>query len=513
MPNSTFTVQVFPDSALCDRIPPLTRLRAAISTLVMIRFRKYYLRMFFITLTGMLVLSTVRAQAAEEKLSWKIEGEVKEVNGSPIQGASVRLEESSGAIAQQITTDVAGKFFIVAPGEGAYVLRVEKAGFRNETQSFDVPLKNSGPLVVKLTPIRLQSAPGKSSEPMQFSDSTDFTVAGITDWTAAGGHGSDVNLRTSEALANDTRGLAGETSVETGTGTTTNSGDLLRRRDQLRQMLAISERADLHRQLGDIDEQMNDSLPAVHEYERATQLDPSEQNYFAWATELLLHRAIQPAVEVFTKGAAANPGSERMLAGLGAALYASGLYAQAAERLCAASDLNPADSTPYLFLGKMTLAFAQPLPCAEEKLARFSRNQPENAIANYYYALAMWKKTANTAPAQVESLLNKAVRIDPKFAAAYLQLGVVYSARGEIDKAMAVLQKASATDPNLAEAHFRLGQAYKKMGDAAKAREEFQAYERIQKTEATVVEQQRREIQQFVVVFKDQPRTSPMREP
>src|SRR5205807_3844874 len=159
-------------------------------------------------------------------------------------------------------------------------------------QSFDVPLNTAGPLVVKLTPIKLPGARGKSSEPMQFSDSTDFTVAGITDWTAAGGHGSDVNLRTSETLANDTRGLAGETSVGTGTGTTTNSGDLLRRRDQLRKMLASSERADLHRQLGDVDEQLNDSLAAVHEYERATQLDASEENYFAWATGLLFHRAI-----------------------------------------------------------------------------------------------------------------------------------------------------------------------------------------------------------------------------
>jgi tetratricopeptide (TPR) repeat protein len=509
-----FMVRIFPDSALCDKIPALTRLRAAISTLVMICFRKYHLRIFIIALTGMLVLSTAKAQAVSEKLSRKIAGEVKEVNGSPIQGASVRLEESSGAIAQQITTDVAGKFFIEAPAEGAYVLRVEKAGFRNETQSFDVPLKTSGPLVVKLTPIKLPGARGKSSEPMQFSDSTDFTVAGITDWTAAGGHGSDVNLRTSETLASDTRGLAGETLVGTGAGTTANSADLLRRRDQLRKMLVSSERADLHRQLGDVDEQLNDSLAAVHEYERATQLDSSEQNYFGWATELLLHRAIQPAVEVFTKGAVAYPSSERMLAGLGAALYASGLYAQAAERLCAASDLKPADSTPYLFLGKMTLAFAQPLPCAEEKLARFSQNQPENAIANYYYAVAVWKKAGNaTVSEQIESLLNKAVRIDPKFAAAYLQLGVVYSARGEIDKAVAALKNASAADPNLAEAHFRLGQAYKKMDDAAKAREEFQAYERIQKTEATVVEQQRREIQQFVVVFKDQPQTSPMREP
>jgi tetratricopeptide (TPR) repeat protein len=160
----------------------------------------------------------------------------------------------------------------------------------------------------------------------------------------------------------------------------------------------------------------------------------------------------------------------------------------------------------------MTLAFAQPLPCAEKKLARFSQNQPENAIANYYYAVALWKKTGNTAPDRVESLLINSIRIDPKFAAAYLQLGIVYSARAENDKAVAALQKATAADPNLAEAHFRLGQTYKKIGDAAKARVEFQAYERIQKTEATEVEQQRREIQQFVVMFKDQPQMSPIRE-
>src|SRR4051812_31986110 len=108
-----FMVRIFSDSALCDKIPALTRLRAAIFTLLMIHFRKYHLRIFFIALMGMLVLPTAKAQAAAEKLSWKIAGEVREVNGSPIQGASVRLEESSGAIAQQITTDVAGKFFIV----------------------------------------------------------------------------------------------------------------------------------------------------------------------------------------------------------------------------------------------------------------------------------------------------------------------------------------------------------------------------------------------------------------
>jgi tetratricopeptide (TPR) repeat protein len=469
----------------------------------MISSRKL-LGILFIALTCVPVFLAANAQAADDKASWQIEGKVTQINGSPIQGAFVRLERSADASYQQITTDADGKFLFMAPSKGAYALRIEKPGFQDKTQLVDVPPKDPGLMVLVLRPI-MPTATGKSSEPMQFSDSTDFTVAGITDWTAAGGHGSDVNLRTSEALAKDARELARAGVNE---DARTNSQDLSSRRNQLRKMLASADRAELHRQLGDIDEQMNDSLEAVHEYERAAQLDPSEQNYFAWATELLLHRAIQPAAEVFRKGTAAYPHSERLLAGLGAALYASGLYAQAAERVCAASDLNPADVTPYLFLGKMVQAASQPLPCTEEKLARFLREHPENAFASYYLAVALWKRSGMSdshAAGRVEDLLHKSLKINPRFAEAYLQVGIVYAAMGNISNAVVAYESARDADPNLAEAHFRLAQAYKKLNEPEKAHQEFAAYEKIQTTKAAAIEQQRREIQQFVVVYKDKP--------
>jgi len=157
------------------------------------------------------------------------------------------------------------------------------------------------------------------------------------------------------------------------------------------------------------------------------------------------------------------------------------------------------------------------LPCSEEKLARFSRDQPENVLANYYYAVALWKKAVDSdkaaAAGPVETLLKNAIEIDPKFSEAYLQLGIVYADRGELGKAVAAYRNAIAANPNLAEAHFRLAQAYKKTGEPLKASREFQAYRRIQQSDALAVEQQRREIQQFVVVFKDQPQMSPTREP
>jgi len=165
----------------------------------------------------------------------------------------------------------------------------------------------------------------------------------------------------------------------------------------------------------------------------------------------------------------------------------------------------------------MARASPEPLPCSGEKLARFSREQPENALANYYYAVALWKEARDsdkaTAVGQVESLLKQSIAIDPKFPEASLQLGIVYADRGELGKAVAAYRTAIAVNPNLAEAHFRLGQAYKKTGEPLKASQEFQAHQRIQQSEALAVEQQRREIQQFVVVFKDQPQMPPTREP
>jgi tetratricopeptide (TPR) repeat protein len=435
----------------------------------------------------------LQAQETSDSSFREIEGTVRDSSGSPVGGASIRLEQEGVSGALHARTNSAGNFELTLPNLGNYILRIQKPGFSECVVRLPVSQTKPPALNVVLS----RSDQQRTSSELQFSDGPDFTVAGVTDWTAAGGHGSDVALRTSEALAKQTRTLEGDDDNRP-----LNPDGLRKKREQLQAMLANADRADLHHELAETDEQLNDPLAAEHEYERAAQLDPSEDNYFAWGAELLLHRAIQPAREVFAKGSSAYPRSERMLAGLGAALYASGLAAEAAERVCAASDLQPGDPTPYLFLGKMVQASSQPLPCAEEKLARFAHNQPRNAFANYYYALALQKVPGSSE--RSESLLKTAIQADPKFAEAYVQLGILYSEKKHNAEAITAFQRAVEANPNLAEAHFRLANAYKKAGESAKARREFQTYEQIQKSEAAAVEQQRREIQQFVVVFKNQ---------
>jgi tetratricopeptide (TPR) repeat protein len=528
-------------------------------------------------LMGCVPLLAQKNCTAQQTNGWIIEGTVRDSAGSPVHDAVVRLQATDGRTVQETKTDVGGRFATRSPVPGTYVLRIEKRGFRELSQSmnlisrekhFDFVLTLSGSEVVK-------NQSQSTTEKMQLDDKSDFTIAGITDWTAAGGHGSDANLRTGESLAKETHALESNASIEQSARMPSEAenglrdalvrnpadfkvkrelaglylrshrehealplleaayrinprdhengydlvlaykiiGDLGKARQYATEILANSESADLHRLLGDIDEQTNDPLTAVREYERAVKLDPSDQHYFAWGAELLVHRAIQPALEVFRNASRAFPKSERILEGLGAALYASGLYESAAQRLCEASDLRPADPKPYLFLGKMQQVSSQLLPCVEEKMSRFAHAQPENALANYYYAVALWKQESASGKGanylRIEELLAKAVQEDPKCAEAYLQLGIMYSARGDGAQAAGAYRKAIEANSNLAEAHFRLAQSYKRIGAAEKASHEFHEFERIQKTEVAAIEQQRREVRQFVVVLKDQSYISP----
>lgn len=286
------------------------------------------------------------------------------------------------------------------------------------------------------------------------------------------------------------------------------AGEFSRAREHARRMLANFNNAEIHHLLGDLDERLDDSLAAVREYEEAARLEPSEQNYFDWAAELLLHRAPEPAAEVFAKGAKAHPNSARMLVGLGTALYASGSYNDAVLRLCAASDLNPTDTIPYILLGKMGKATSEPDPCVEQKLARFVHVQPQNAQAKYYYAMALSKQKRGSRDAAeirpIEALLDEAVRIDPKFDEAFLALGVLHSEQGNFEEATRAYQRALELNPLLAEAHYRLGLAYKRVGQETKAQQEFKQYNEVSASDAAALERQRREVRQYLINLKAQ---------
>ena len=520
--------------------------------------------------------------AAQQNDVITIEGTVRNSAGDPIAEISVVLEDESYATHAEMSTKTNGTFVFSTERAGTYKLRTERAGLGSAAAQLVVrsgETKKHLDLVIESS--RRKTQPSHASPgAIEFQDRPNFTVAGITDWSNVGLHGSDSSSQTSETLATETRALKSNGSAENLPGASAGAatgpekrgsesnlraalarapnsfqanhqlgeyylasrtfrdaiplleaayrinpsdgpnaydlavayhanGDFAAARDQSEKYFERSERADEHHLLSQVDERLGDPLEAVQKFERAVRLQPKEQNYFDWGAELLLHKAAVPAVEVFAKGSRSHSQSARMVAGLGAALYASGSYDEAARRLCEASDMDPSEPAPYIFLGQMEKAVPVSWPCSLQKLARFAHDQPGNALGNYYYALVLWKRarrSENSADAkQAEGLLKNAIQINPQLGEAHLQLAILYSERGDSGRAIRAYKQAIEADPRLGEAHYRLSQTYKQIGDDVKARQELEAYQQAQKTDAAAIEQKRKELQQFLVILGDQP--------
>ena len=438
-----------------------------------------------------------------------------------------------------------------------------------------VPLFAQGqcPPLVDSTKLKAAESVPRAPGPPEFFDEPQFTVAGVTDATNLGGHGSDTIQRTKETFAKETASLSresinnshpalassvsvekslretaerepnnfeanrelGKFLVEHGKGREAVSylerasglkaGDFdsnhelalayveVGRYDEaerkIRELLAhqgpAKSEADLHHLLADIEEKKGTPLGAVQQYQRAVELDPSEGNIFDWATELLLHGAAEPAIEVLDRGSRRFPKSVRILTALGVAWYIRGSYEQAARRLCQASDLVPNDPAPYLFLGKLQ-AIEAPSEEVSARLERFARLQPENAMANYYYAVSLWKQRKDPLDreklAQIEALLNTAVYLDPRLSQAYLQLGILYSEKKDFPRATAALRRTIEISPEMAEAHYRLAQAYKRAGEPSKAEQELQFYNRVSSENADAAVREHHELQRFLYTLR-----------
>lgn len=471
-------------------------------------------------------LAFEQSPSSQEASVVTVEGIIRDTAGQSLAGVTVLLEEKGNSTILDTKTKADGSFVITSGHAGTYTVRAQKAGCSDTVaDALALSLGDKRHLDLVLRPaIKFSSgAAPPAAGAMEFKDEPNFTVAGVTDWTNVGLHGSTASSQTSESLAKQTVTLkSSEPAVTPANGSAKryaaasayrDKGDFAGAREQVHKELAVADDAEGHRLLGELDERLNEPLEAVREYEKAARLDPSEQNYFEWGSELLLHKAAQSAAEVFTKGFGAHPNSARMLAGLGVALYSNGSYDEAARRLCEASDLQPSDPTPYLFLGRIEKETPAPLPCSEQKLARFAREQPRNALANYYYAISVWKREKGSenpsGVKQAEALLEKAVAIDPRLDVAFLQLGILQYARGDFERAIADYQRAIKVNPSLGEAHRQLGLVYQRTGDAAKAQQEFQVYDQIERIQAAELERQRRQLRQFLIVLKDQPASSP----
>ena len=513
----------------------------------------------------LLLASFIQAQPQTSTVA----GTVFDGNGHPISGATVRLK-GGDAQPLFSRSDSDGAYRFSALRQGSYSLDVSMAGYAEKVFGpFVLGASESKQIDFTLASGTNSQAKAQPAVPVYY-DPPQFTVAGVRDTFSSGGHGSDTILRTTEGLVKETLALGESRELphrsspnaatekalrdraehnpddfdatsklgkwlldheepqaavpyleqacrlnpedsETAYGLAlayARTGAYTKARGRVEDLLVDRPQdARLYELLADVEEKTGEPLGAVRSFERAAELNPSEANLFNWGSELLLHLAAEPAIEVYTKGHRLYPDSVRMLIGLGVASYSRGLLEQATEYLSEASDLNPQDPIPYLFLGKIQAAEVSPSTVLEEKMKRFVGLEPNNALANYYYAVSLWKRRSQAEgaknAAQVELLLERAVAIDPTLGPGYLQLGILYEEGKDLSRAISAYQKAIAVTPRLEQAHYRLAELYRLSGENGKARQELQAFDDIKKQNAQEVEREHTEIRQFVYTLRD----------
>jgi Flp pilus assembly protein TadD len=291
------------------------------------------------------------------------------------------------------------------------------------------------------------------------------------------------------------------------------TGRLAEAQQLIQALLKQKNTAELHNLLAEVEEKEEKFVEAANEYEVAAHMDPSESNLFDWGSELLLHRTLGPAVEVFQQASARYPSSQRMVVGLGMALYARGNYDDAVKSLLKAADLNPAEPNCYFFLSRAYDSSPGQADEVTKRFRRFAELQPNNAWALYYYAMSLWKGKRAQDPGldlrQIESLLTKSLTLDPKLAEAHLQLGNLYSDQTRFAQAIPEYKRALELNSDLADAYYRLGQAYVRTGEKDRAQELFQVYQKINERHLADLDKQRAEIRQFVYSAKDAPSARP----
>ena len=287
------------------------------------------------------------------------------------------------------------------------------------------------------------------------------------------------------------------------------TGRLPEARRELQELLKLKDTAELHNLLAEVEEKARDFVAAANEYETAAHLDPSESNLFDWGSELLVHQTSSPAIAVFSEALKRYPDSARLAVGLGLALYVDGKYDDAVKALLRATDLDRSGQHAYYFLSKAYDRSPGQADAVIDRFRRFADLRPHDAQAALYYAMSLWKgKRSETSPAyldQVESLLKKAIALDPSLPEAHLQLGNLYSQRRQYAEAVPEYQQALRLSPNIPDAHFRLGQAYNHLGKKDLADKEFQLHQQLYQQHLTEIDKQRSEIKQFVYSMKGAP--------
>jgi tetratricopeptide (TPR) repeat protein len=263
--------------------------------------------------------------------------------------------------------------------------------------------------------------------------------------------------------------------------------------------------AELHNLVASFQESAGHYVEAVHHYQIAVELEPTnEQYYFDLGLEYLAHFTFGPAIDVFQVGIKKFPGVSRQYEGKGLAHYAMREYPQAADAFLTALEMSP--SSPSAFAAWNALQSAlDPLELERvlPRLKSLAQTHPKSAEAKYCYGQALLNQSlSSNQPEQlslVQTLIEEVCRLKPDFAPGHLLYGNLFLARKEPEKAIAEFQETIRLDARNEMAHYRLGQTYRNQNQLELAQQQLALHAQLVKTRRELMARSRSAIKQFVL--------------
>jgi tetratricopeptide (TPR) repeat protein len=181
--------------------------------------------------------------------------------------------------------------------------------------------------------------------------------------------------------------------------------------------------------IGDIQEKRGDPLAAVHAYQAAVNLEPSEERYhLALGLELLRHQTFDAALVVLKQASTLFPQSLRVKILLGLAYYFVDRSADAIQALQEAVKIDPQDETAARYLGEITLQdTSTPDPAAIAQVCSFADAHPQDRTADAFCGGILLKVAHDSGDIsrrpEILRRLQHAARIAPREPMARCQLG------------------------------------------------------------------------------------------
>jgi tetratricopeptide (TPR) repeat protein len=224
--------------------------------------------------------------------------------------------------------------------------------------------------------------------------------------------------------------------------------------------------------LGEAYERQGKFVDAVRAYQRATLLDPRNEDYtYDYLTELLKHRDFDAALSIGKAAATSFPNSERMQLGLASAYYGKENVIEAHEQLVEASARFPDSSLSLYLRGVIAEAESKPDSSLIAQTQAYLTRHPGDSIA----WLALGKAQAQDNQTDALTAFSRCLAIKETTAEAHLEVGRIYFDQHDWQKAAVHAQRAVELNPRLTEAWYRLALAsyrlgLKSAGDAAMRR-------------------------------------------